>query len=191
MRTLAVLAGLLLTGAHPAASQSSGAFGELAISIGGSENVNRNRLHAWWRPSSGVTGRVATPFHVGYLEVGARLSPYNARSSTQPQFDALHLWAGWGLRWQPAAFLALSSGARVGNLRMMFDEAAVAGVKTESELTLSWVSRMDIALGAGLGLFAETTYEYTYTYLRTTLIHGSAGVSWTLRTPGWLRTMIE
>lgn len=192
MRTPTVLViAAFLAAAIPASGRQVGAYGVLDWSVGGAENMNRVGMHTWWWPSTGVSARVSTNGRVGIVEVGGRWVPMSPRTTAQPAWDALLLYAGWGPRWVPTNRLRLTGTARLGLLRMMFDEETFAGVKTENELSIGFAARVEWFALRNVGVFAEATAERTFTSMPIDWIHGSAGLVLRTRTPVWLRRVLE
>lgn len=188
--TVLVIAACLVA-AMPANGRQLGAYAVLDWSAGGTENVNRVGMHTWWWPSTGVSARVATNGRVGVVEAGGRWVPMSPRTAAQPAWDAVLLYAGWGPRWTPTNRLRLTGTARLGLLRMMFDEETFAGVKTENELSAGLAARIELFPLRNVGLFVEATAERTFTSTPIDWLHGSAGLVIRTRTPSWLRRVLE
>lgn len=187
--SVVVLIGLLASlGALPAAAQR---FETLEVQASMTRNVNRNFLHTEWQQGFGLDGSVTTPFYLGYLEAGGSFHRYRvAEPVTVPGFDALHLFAGWGLRGDVGR-LRLEGGLRLGNYRMTFDESTFAGVRTESELALSGRARVAVRVAGPVSLYVAGDYLKVYTFLRLKLWYASAGLSYRLATPGWMKTFLR
>lgn len=180
-----------LAAAIPASGRQAGPYEVLDWSVAGTENVNRVGVHTWWWPSTGLSARVATNGRVGIVEAGGRWVPMSSRTVEQPAWDAVLLYAGWGPRWTPTSPLRLTGTARIGLLRMMFDEQTFAGVKTENELTAGLAARIELFPVPTVGLFVEATAERTFTSTPIDWIHATAGVVLRTRTPAWLRRVLE
>ena len=166
-------------------------FETLEVRAGITRNVNSNFLHTFWQQGFGLTGTVATPFYLGSLEAGSSFHRYRvAAVGRVPGFDALHLYAGWGLR-GGVGRLRLEGGLRLGNYRMVFDESTFAGVRTESELALSGRARVAFRVAGPVSAYAEGEYVKVYTFLRMKLWYASAGLSYRFRTPRWLETVLR
>lgn len=146
-------------------------------------------LHQYWEPGYGGDVSVATPFYAGVAEAGGSLHRYGAQAEV-PRFDALLVFAGWGAALTPVRPLSLYAGIRVGNYRMMFDHDTYAGVRNESEVTLGVHTRADLRLGNGWTAYASGSFLQTYTYIRLRSVYVGAGISRTVRTPGWLRDLL-
>ncbi|WP_456427219.1 hypothetical protein [Rhodocaloribacter sp.] len=166
-------------------------FETLEWSVTGTVNVNRNFLHEFWRAEPGGGLNLTTPFYLGFAEAGGLLYRYGTKSGGVPRFDALLLYAGWGLRLKLAPRLAWQNGFRVGNYRMRFDDDTFAGVRNESELALALHSSLHLRLSERVAVRVSGSYTKVFTFLRLKLFHVSAGVSYRMRTPGWLREFLR
>ncbi|MEM6647193.1 MAG: hypothetical protein AAF730_13175 [Bacteroidota bacterium] len=183
----ALLAALLLL---TASAHAQPVFDTVLFSASGTLNLDAPTTFSdRWSPGYGGHLEVATPFYRGFFELGVGYHTYGARQPV-PVFDALHVYGGYGLYLIDGP-VSVSLSGRLGNYRMQFDEATFDGVRTESELTVSAVLRGDVALGPRLGVFASGTYQHTYTFVRLGLVYASAGVTYLLPTPSWLKSALE
>ena len=179
---------LLMPLVRPAAAQP---FETVTVRAGGALNVNRNFLHEFWRRGIGGEASVATPFYLGYLEAGGAFHRYDNSRPDVPAFDAVLLYAGWGLRLDLADRLRLEGGVRAGNYRMSFDEVTFAGVKNESELTLGLAARVSARLAGPVSVHAGGSYHKVYTFLRLNVWYATAGLSYRFRAPAWLKDVLR
>jgi len=187
------LTGLLLLGTevYPAqAQQRPEPFSTITLSVAGTQNLNRNFLHTFWKPGTGAEGRFSTPFYLGFVEVGGALHRYRADGDV-PDFDALLLYAGWGLGADVVRQVRVEGSVRVGNYRMTFDDNTFAGVRTESELALMAQARLSLRPVGPVSFFAAGSYLQAYTFVRLKLWYASAGLSVRLRSPGWLQEVLR
>ncbi len=166
-------------------------FETLEWSVTGTVNVNRNFLHEFWRAEPGGGLNLTTPFYLGVAEAGGILHRYRAKSGAVPRFDALLIYVGWGLGLKVAPRLQWQNGFRVGNYRMMFDEDTFAGERNESELALAFRSSLRFRLSERVAVRVSGSYMKVFTFHRLKLFHVSAGVSYRMRTPGWLREFLR
>ncbi|WP_457653147.1 hypothetical protein [Rhodocaloribacter sp.] len=166
-------------------------FETLELSLTGTVNVNRNFLHEFWRAEPGGGLNLTTPFYLGVAEAGGILHRYRAKTGDVPRFDALLIYVGWGFRLKVAPRLAWQNGFRVGNYRMTFDEDTFAGERNESELALAFRSSLRFRLSERVAVRVSGSYMKAFTFHRLKLFHVSAGVSYRMRTPGWLREFLR
>ncbi|GIV62274.1 MAG: hypothetical protein KatS3mg044_1140 [Rhodothermaceae bacterium] len=183
--SFALFAGCLI---HPVSGQP---FERMELVLAGTVNVNHSPLHTFWQARPGVELSVSTPFYRGRAEAGGILHPYTARTAEVPSFSGLLLFAGWGLRVPIAPRLAVEGGARLGNYRMTFDDDTFPGLRTEHELTVALRSTLIGRLHPNLSLYVAGNYMKSYTFIRLKLLHVSAGLRYTFRTPDWLKTFLQ
>ncbi len=182
---------LLLVATLAHAQERPHPFETLEFRLGGTQNVNTNFLHTFWQQGVGLEGGLTTPFYLGYAEVGGAVHRYGVTEPPQvPGFDALLLYAGWGLH-ANLGRLRLEGGLRVGNYRMTFNEQTFAGVRTESELALMGHGRLALRIVGPVSLYASGGYQKVYTFVRMNLWYTSAGLSYRFQTPGWLETVLR
>ncbi len=193
MPRLALLALMLLPAAVPPAQaqQRVEPFETVEVRLGGMSNVNRNFLHAFWKPGAGAEAAIATPFYLGFVEVGGAFHRYEAGPASVPAFDAVLLYAGWGLRLDVADRLRLEGGGRIGDYRMSFDEVTFAGVRNENELALLLQARLALRPAGPVSVYVAGSYMKVYTFVRLNLWYVSAGLSYRLRSPGWLKDLLR
>ncbi len=188
-----LLLGILLLASGPALAQRTEPFSWVELRTSGALNVNRNFLHTYWQPGFGGEVSVATPFYLGYAELGGALHRYPVERFDVPAFTAVLVYAGWGLNVDVADRLRLEGGLRVGNYRMSFEdvESPFAGVKNESELALLVNARVAVRPVGPVSVFVGGSYMKAFTFLRLNLWYASAGVSYRLRSPDWLRDFLR
>jgi len=184
---------LLLAGGRAAWAQTETTpFETLEFRFSGARNVNQNFLHTFWQQGTGGEFSVATPFYLGYAEVGGAYHRYPVKQFTVPAFDAVLTFAGWGLGVGVADRLRLEGGVRIGTYRMTFDEITdFPGVKNESELALLLHARLAIRPVGPVSLHLGGSYMKVYTSLTMNLWYASAGLSYRLNSPNWLKDFLR
>ena len=192
IRTLLLLLCAAALSAMPVqAQQGTEAFSTVELRLGGTSNVNRNFLHEFWQSGTGVEAALATPFYVGFLELGTAIHRYEADQDV-PGFGALWLYTGWGLGVDVADRFRLDGSARLGNYRMSFDDASeFAGVATENELGVMLNARLAVRLVGPVSVYASGSYLQAYTFLRLKLWYASAGLSIRTPSPDWLKNILQ
>ena len=176
---------LILLGmtAHPVqAQQPTEPFSTVDLRLAGTRNINRNFLHEFWKPGGGVEATLATPFYLGFIEIGTAVHRYEAEQDV-PGFGALWLYAGWGLGMDVADRIRLEGSGRIGNYHMSFD--------TGSELALMVQSRLAVRPVGSVSVFVSGSYLQVYTFLRLKLWYVTAGLSYRLNTSEWLKGFLK
>jgi hypothetical protein len=188
-----VLLAACLPTTPPACAQGTEAFDWVEIRMAGAQNVNRNFLHEFWTPDPGGEFSVATPFYFGYAEFGGAYHRYRMDHADVPDFDAVLVYAGWGLDLEVARRLRLEAGLRAGNYRMSFDDKDIpfAGVRHESELALLVNARVALRPVGPVWLYVGGSYMKVFTFLRLNLWYASAGLSMRLHSPDWLKDFLR
>lgn len=194
LRPLLLLVGLILFGMAARtglAQQRAEPFGTVELRLAGTSNVNRNFLHEFWQSGRGAEAMLATPFYVGFLELGTAVHRYDADQDV-PGFGALWLYAGWGLGTDVGDRIRLEASGRVGNYHMSFDSGSeFSGVINESELALMGQARVAVRPVGPLSVFVSGSYLQAYTFLRLKLWYVSAGLSYRLTSPDWLKDFLK
>jgi len=188
------LLALLLAGwlAAPAlAQESSEPFATLSLRAGPTANVSDGRLHDFWQRSHGALVAAETPFYAGRVEAGAAWQRFEARSDSLPRFDALFVYLGWRGQWEPARWLRLSAGPRLGSYLMRFPDSEVSDFKRESELMIALNARLGVRLTGRWRAFVAGSYQKLFTAQRIRMGYLTFGFSRTFETPGWLRSVLE
>lgn len=182
---------LLLLLTTPAVAQSTAEpFDYVEFQVSGTRNVNSNFLHEFWNRGTGAGATLSTPFYLGFVEFGGAYHRYHAFRSV-PDFDALLIYTGWGLGVDVLDRIRLEGSTRVGNYRMTFDENTFAGVKHESEFALMFNARAAVRPVGPLSVYVSGSYLQAYTFLRLKLWYVSAGLSYRLRSPNWLKAVLQ
>ena len=186
-----LLLGLTLCLLPPQAQAQTEPFETIELRVSGTANVNRNFLHNFWNQGTGVQVALATPFYLGFVEAGSALHRYEAVGEV-PGLSAVWLYAGWGLGLDLADRLRLEGSARIGNYHMSFDEAsAFASVVNESELAVMLHARAALRAAGPAYIYVSGSYLQAYTFIRMKLWYVSAGVSFRLPSPNWLKVFLR
>lgn len=175
----------------PAAHGQDDAFSRIEVLAGGNYNVGDSQVHDYWEPGYGGELSFLTPFYLGDAELGGAYHRYEASSGDVPRFDALLVYAGWGIALRPIEAVSWYNGFRIGNNRMTFDEETFPGVKNESEFVLGAQSRLTIRLFKQTGIFGAAHFTQTYTYIRIRTVYVSAGLTTSFAAPSWLQTILR
>ncbi|MFQ5572597.1 MAG: hypothetical protein ACE5G0_23230 [Rhodothermales bacterium] len=187
--TLMLLAAGPMTGSVHA--QWTEPFSMVEFRASGTQNMNKNFLHDFWDQGFGGELSIATPFYLGYAEAGGAFHRYRVAQPTVPAFNALLFYAGWGLGTDLGSVARIEGGARIGNYRMSFDEDTFTGVKNESELALMLHTRLAVRPFGPVSLHVSGSYMQVYTFVRLKLWYVSAGLSYRMRSPRWLKEMLN
>ena len=151
--------------------------------------VRHNASYAHWRRGYGPAFSATTPFHAGDIEAGVALHRYAAALRNTPSWYAWFTFVGWGARHTSPGSWSVYGGFRAGMYHMIFDEEP--GDEEEKEFALALVSRIDLHLSRDLRLFVEGHVMQAYTLPRFRAGGLTGGVGLRVRTPDWLRGLLE
>ncbi len=186
--TLVILTLILIT----ADCLAQAPFSRLELRIQGTQNVNRNLLHNYWHPASGVKVSAATPFYAGDWEVNLGVHRFNG-SAEAPGFGALWISSGWRLKIPVTTRIRLKPGIGFGNYRMSFDESVTgySGERRESDFVGSIGMLASLDVGRRWFLFGQAEYLRIQTQPLMRLWFISAGIGLKVNTGKFLQTLLE
>ena len=166
-------------------------FSTISIAAGGTYNVSRSVIHDFWKPGYGGELSLSTPFYFGQAEAGGAFHTYDVADPSVPRFDAILLFAGWGVAVSPIPYFSWYNGFRLGNNRMTFDDDTFPGIRTESEFMLGLNSRLDLLLLQGVGVFGSASLSQTYTFIRFRTVYVTAGLTYRAPSPEWVKSFLR
>lgn len=193
MRIRLISCGLAIALLGLLAGPAHGQYEELSIHPGYTLNANRIYLHNTWDPGFGPELSINTPFHLGYIEAAAAYHRYNSREAEAPDFNALQLQLGWGIRYEPVDPIRLDGGLRIGNYSMEFlvEDGRERAELIENELNMALQARATAKLYGPLAAYLSASYQRTFSRIRLDLVYLSFGLSYRFSTPEWLRTFLR
>lgn len=182
---------LLLLPAASAPAQDA-AFAWVEVRAAGAANVVRGALDDAWQAGPQAELSAETPFYLGRAGLGVSLQRFESRRpGTVPTFDALQVFARWGLAAAPAPWLQAYAGARLGNHRLTFDEDTFPGSQNESELLLGAEARLEVRLSPAWTLYGAASFQQTYTFERMKLAYAGGGLAYRFGAPPWLQEFLR
>ena len=166
-------------------------FSTIEMGLAGAAIVNHNLPHEFWAPSGGVEVSFATPFYLGTLELGGAIYGFDSEQSV-PEFEAVWFYAGWGSGVVVTYWLRVEGSIRIGNFHMSFDDdSQFFSVRNESEFGLMFSTRVVLREVGPVSLFVSGSYLHVYTYLPIKLSFLTAGVSYRMNSPNWLKKVLR
>lgn len=192
-RAAAAAALVLVASFSPlAAQQRAVPFDSITLGLSVVRNVGRNSFHEQWSPRTGVGVRAMMPFYAGVAEAGVEQLGFRSRRAPVPGFSGRYYFVGWGVELAPAPRLVLSPAFRFGTYAMRFDDPTLPeGRRDESEVALELVSRASWRAGAKWGVTVSGQYRVVLTEPRIQHLNLTAGLARTLKTPAWLRDVLD
>ena len=186
---LTVITILLLMVDSPHA-QSMEAFDSLEIGVHYVVNTNRNVFHDFWAPGRGIDAFIATPFHYGSVQAGFQVFPFYGREMVFSDFQTVFVYLKWGMRWSLLNKLDWFNHIGVGSNIMIFEKGWGYN-RYENELGMGFDSGVSYPVYKNIAINFSGSYNIIFTRKRIKLAFLSAGMSYSLSTPGWLKAFLE
>lgn len=171
-------------------AQTAKPFETLDIGLQYVANTNRNEFHDYWEPRQGVAGLLVTPFYYGYAQAGVQILPYSGKGGGLPDFTNAFIYLGWGVKWSLASKLDWFNSLNIGNNLMVFAKAERQAI-TESELGIGFNSCLSYHVNKRWAVCISGFSEIIFTHKRIKLTFISAGLSYSVSTPRFLREFLE
>jgi hypothetical protein len=177
--------------AQEARRDAAAPYGSVTIALSAAQPVAEGALEPWWDAGRGVRLDVRIPFYVGDVGAWVMRVPYTARAETQPDFDAYVVALEW--RFAPFATSRVRpwAGIGAGNFLTTFDGVETKGLGKESEILVEASGGVSLRVARATSVTAGVTGLQVLTSTPIRLAFATVGVSHTVRTPGWLRGVIE
>ena len=186
---LTVITVLLLMVDSPQA-QSREAFDSLEIGVQYVVNTNRNVFHDFWAPGRGIDAFIETPFYYGAVQAGLHAFPFYGQETSISDFQTVFVYLKWGLRWSLLNKLDWFNHISIGSNIMIF-EKELGYNRYENELGMGLDSGVSYSICKNTAINLSGSYNIIFTHKRIKLAFLSAGMSYSLSTPGWLKAFLE
>lgn len=185
--------------AKPAFSQDS--FDYLDIGLTADGILFGNELLDEWnaRPGGGLEIRI--PYYSGVLEFGTRYIRYREKTYENSDFRSIFLYTGWSYPLYPADRFSISPGLRAGYHFLRQDREIIYSFpgggegyvfnKYEGDFAFELMLRASFKIGEHWILHATSSYNRTVLNHPLSVGHVAVGISGRLRTPEWLRTLLQ
>lgn len=164
-------------------------FSFLRASMTGS-HVFRDRGMDAWSPDPGLRMSLASPYGMGLLRLDGEYRGWEP-SADLPSVKTFSILAGWGWVSDREGSLELNAGLLAGNTFMLMDLPQGAPGRFESEILAVSFVRLGRRLSPALRVFVELRAQRVFTRPRWELIDSSAGLSFDLSTPRWIRRVLQ
>ncbi|UCH62561.1 MAG: hypothetical protein JSU77_12310 [Fidelibacterota bacterium] len=171
-------------------AQTATPFETLNIGLRCVANTNRNVFHDFWAPGRGVDAFIGTPFYYGTVQAGFHTFPFYGRKTDISDFQTVFVYLKWGKRWSLLNELCWFGLVGVGGNIMIF-ETEWRYSRYESELGMSLDSGVSYTVHGNMAINFSGSYNIIFTSKQIRLMFLSAGVSYSLSTPGWLKAFLE
>ncbi len=189
----AFLLGLFLLGLPLSLIQSqkqNNPFESLEFNIQSINNINRDKIHKYWTPKSGFSCFISTSFYFGYVQSGLQLLPFDGKKSDYPDFSFSYIYAGWGYELKISRSLDLYFGLTTGSTVMFFQEANRESAY-EQELSMGIDCSLAFSFKPEMAVTFSLNDRLIYTYHPIRITCFSIGLTCTIKTPGWIKIILE
>lgn len=172
------------------------AFNEIRISPSIHQVLTGDTILNSWTPATGLGLELTTPYYTGYLEGGYRYIRYNEFHFPGSGFHSHYIFVGWNYSIVSSQNFSLSPGFRVGNRFMLHDQDMVYGEqavfsKEESEFSYEVLIKAEHTITEHISVYFTASYNRTVFNLPYSALYGSAGISFSIQTPGWLKQLMK
>jgi hypothetical protein len=175
----------------------------LFIDLGTGFSVAQNSFTNTWDPYPSLDFALRPALYNGYLEAGARFTRFEgmAPTATDSDFSSLFLYMGWSYPFAISSRLSIAPAIRFGNNLMIFDQAEVftneSGSQrfvtdtSENEFAYELALRSQFQLAGRWYIHAELSYNRTITEFPLPAGLLSAGLSYEIPQPNWLKSILR
>jgi hypothetical protein len=172
------------------------AFSSVRLTGTGHKQISNTEFTRNWAPVSGFGFELSTPYYKGSLEAGVRVFRFDAFEFENSGFWSRYAFAGWFYRYATSDKLFLVPGIRGGINFMLHDEEKVYGgeynfKRAESEFAYEILLRIEYDINATWGFYTSVSYHRTMLNIPIDTLYGTAGVTARLRSPEWLKRVLE
>ena len=180
-------------------AQQNKPFDSLLISIQLTQNVNHNTFHEFYESKNGGKASFNTPFYWGNVQTSLKFMPFIARGGNNVDFIILQPNIKWGkniyLFDKTTLFNSVGFGISIfyfsDKIFSSVDEILFFVEKTESEIDLSFSSKIIHSLNKNIRLNFEFSNDIIFTYKKINLVDIHIGVAYSIKTPSWIKLILE
>jgi hypothetical protein len=176
--------------AQTAASQP--AFSRLTIRAGALWQTTDRRLAELYKPSPGYSGELSMPFEVGEFALAVERATFTGQEpSPHPDFHGTVGMLKWRMSLPSVGPVTIALGAQAGAMQFSFQDTVIApGLRKEMELLFGVNAVGNVRLPANFSAFVTGEYTHVHLHVPVHLAPLSAGIGYTLTTPGWLKDFL-
>lgn len=167
------------------------AYRTVSVALAVAAPIAEGALAPWWDAGRGVRLDVHVPFYVGEVGGWAMRVPYTAQADAQPDFDAWVVALEWRFSPFSTSRIRPHLGVSAGNFLTTFDGIETKGLAKESEILVGASGGLAVRVSGATSLSATLTGLQVLTSTPIRLGFATIGIAHTVRTPGWLRGVIE
>ncbi|MBN1300622.1 MAG: hypothetical protein JW995_05355 [Melioribacteraceae bacterium] len=167
-------------------------FSEIYFSLKYLENMDIKDLHEYWEANHGAYLSTETNFYTGFIGIGVETQYFESRNLQQPDYRTLFINISWRYKLEISGKAGISAGVRSGSYLMLFDDSEQSEFEnTESELAVSSFVNIDIPVASCLMVNFNSDFITVFTKKRVKLFNASAGLTYIIETPKWIKNVLE
>ena len=180
------------TWAADARGQTSGSpapFSRITVRVGALWPTTDSRLAQFYRPSTGYSAELSSPFDVGEFALALERATFSGLApNPHPDFHGTVGMLKWRMPLPSVGPLTVAVGAHAGAMRFSFQDTVIAaGLRKEMEVLFGVNAMGSVRLPANFSAFVTGEYTHVQLHVPLHLAPVSAGFGYSLTTPGWLR----
>ena len=180
-------------------SQAAHPFNFIEISIQLIQNVNLNNFHDFYKPRNGIRASITTPFYWGDVQASLQVLPFSNNGQSYADFTKIQPNLKWGkniylsdnITWFNSVGFGINIFYFSDKKILSTDEVLFFIEKTESEIGFSYSSRLSHSLNKNIHFNLEISNDIIFTYKKINLIDIGIGMSYSIKTPNWIKLILE
>jgi hypothetical protein len=151
------------------------------------------RFAQLYSPNMGYSAELSSPFDVGEFALALERATFTGRApSSHPAFHGTVGMLKWRMPLPSLGPLTIAAGAHAGAMRFSFQDTVIApGLRKEMEVLFGVDAIGSVRLPANLSAFVMGEYTHVHLHVPVHLAPVSAGLGYSLTTPGWLRDFLQ
>ena len=180
-------------------SQAVHPFNCIEISIQLIQNVNHNNFHDFYKPRNGIRTSITTPFYWGDVQASLQVLPFSNNGQSYADFTEIQPNLKWGkdiylsdnITWFNSVGFGINIFYFSDKKILSTDEVLFFIEKTESEIGFSYSSRLSHSLNKNIHFNFEISNDIIFTYKKINLVNIGIGMSYSIKTPNWIKLILE
>ena len=194
---------LLFVAINVIAQSSKSGTKKMFIDVGSGLSIAGNSFTDTWDPSPSLQLNIRAPYHGSQLEAGVRYIRFQgyAPTPTDSDFHSVFFHVGWLYPIHLSEQFTVSPVVRFGGNLMAFDEPEVFTSPNgahefvtdprEFEFTYELALRNQLQITSQWYIHATLSYNRTLTEIPLPLTMISAGISYSIDQPKWIKTLLQ
>jgi len=174
-------------------------FNFIEISIQLIQNVNHNNFHDFYKPKNGIRTSITTPFYWGDVQASLQILPFSNIENSYADFTEIQPNLMWGKNIYLSDNITWFNSVGFGINIFYFSDRKFSSTddivffieKTESEIGLSYSSRLSHSFNKNIHLNFEVSNNTILTYKKINLVNMGIGMSYSIKTPNWIKLILE